>query len=79
RGNYVRQRAEEDVAFQQQLDDYNRAVDQNRRQNEELKQRHAQLTRDELWKQGKCRYCPKCYRVIEKLEGTDIFTSYFVN
>lgn len=38
---------------------------------EEALSRHAELQRDEEWKRANCRECPRCQRVVEKLEGCD--------
>ncbi|CAF1281240.1 unnamed protein product [Didymodactylos carnosus] len=72
RGRHLRQRASENEAYRKQLNDYNNAAEANKKRNDELKRRHEDLMADESYKQNKCKYCPKCNRVIEKLEGTQI-------
>lgn len=36
---------------------------------EEAAARHAELKHDEEWKQTNCRECPRCRRVVQKIDG----------
>ncbi|CAE7197438.1 hsdl2 [Symbiodinium natans] len=36
---------------------------------QEATERHAELKRDEEWKQTNCRECPQCRRVVQKIDG----------
>ncbi|CAF0999228.1 unnamed protein product [Didymodactylos carnosus] len=71
RGNYLRQRAAADEKYQGQLNEYNRARDQNVKRNQELQHRYTELVADEQYKATNCRLCPKCRRVVQKIEGCD--------
>lgn len=44
----------------------------NQKRNEELLRNFEQLKQDEEYKQHRCRKCPNCSRVVEKIEGCDL-------
>merc|ERR1712070_1166222 len=48
--------------------------DQHRKHVEAVREgikRHRELERDEKWKVRHCRLCPRCRRVVEKIDGCD--------
>ncbi|CAF1091734.1 unnamed protein product [Adineta ricciae] len=71
RGNYWQARAQQDATYQAQLQDYERQKAANAQRNGELQQRHQELMNDEKYKAQRCRLCPNCHRVVERIEGCD--------
>lgn len=71
RGNYWRLKAQLDERFQVQLDEYERQLTENQQRNDELRLRYDELMADEAFKASRCRLCPKCERVIERIDGCD--------
>ncbi|CAF3774055.1 unnamed protein product [Rotaria sp. Silwood1] len=69
RGNYWRARAQEDVTYRAQLEEYERQLGSNVKRNEELRRRYEELMADEAFKAQNCRLCPRCKRIVEHMGG----------
>ncbi|CAF1285775.1 unnamed protein product, partial [Rotaria sp. Silwood1] len=69
RGNYWRARAQEDVTYRAQLEEYERQLGSNVKRNEELRRRYEELMADEAFKAQNCRLCPHCKRVVQHMGG----------
>jgi len=69
REEYWRKKGSAEAQHKQQLQTYLKAKGAHDKELRELQKRIREEEEDERWKAENCRYCPKCGRTINKMEG----------
>eukprot|EP01038_Epipyxis_sp_PR26KG_P008068 gene8068-10931_t len=68
---YLHEMRRRDEQYQQQAEDYNQKRENYEKDVAAAEARFQELVQYEQYKQGHCKQCPSCHRVIEKLSGCD--------
>jgi len=72
RRKYLNKKKEILNGFNLEVKEYEIALQQNRKENNDLVERFKILQQDENHKVQHCRLCPNCNRIVEKLDGCDL-------
>ena len=67
RQTYMQQLARAGREYEQLLNQYAQRKAQFERDKVEAEARHRELIQNEEWKQARCKRCPSCRRVVEKV------------
>jgi hypothetical protein len=69
---YLRKVAQDSAKHQAMLREYQSKQEEHRREVEAAEARYQELQRDEEVKAARCKRCPHCNRVVEKIDGCDL-------